>query len=321
MHTNGREQTWDDLPGSSNRNRSQPRRLQGVRRCLAEPTSSAANAVRPGRTGAGTADGHRCVLIVQRLRPPLAVIADVTAIAWRGEQSSRVACTSTSARSARERSSPPRAHRQRRCAGDDDRPAARPPAPGMTEGRSPPLRRRGRTADVLRGALFLLLAGIGSRPASLIGSIASSAPADEPHRRLTSHAEGAAGPVGGRGVGSRRDARDRGGSCPVRPTGGRRCCGGATAPVRRHRWRGRTGPPVILRWVSESAAAPVPSFARRRQEDSGGDGLIRSPSGWTTRRTRVAISWSWPTWDLVSGSKTRRRTSSTWPGAVATTLS
>ncbi len=46
----------------------------------------------------------------------------------------------------------------------------------------------GGAANVLYGALFFLLADLGSQSANLAGSIASSALANELHRRLTFHA-------------------------------------------------------------------------------------------------------------------------------------
>ncbi len=48
----------------------------------------------------------------------------------------------------------------------------------------------GLTANVLYGMLFLLLADAGSQTANVAGSIASSALANELHRRLTFHAGG-----------------------------------------------------------------------------------------------------------------------------------
>ncbi|MGR7027538.1 GtrA family protein [Geodermatophilus sp. URMC 62] len=48
----------------------------------------------------------------------------------------------------------------------------------------------GAVANLLYGALFVLLADLGSQPANLAGSIASSALANELHRRLTFHAGG-----------------------------------------------------------------------------------------------------------------------------------
>src|SRR3954451_437676 len=69
------------------------------------------------------------------------------------------------------------------------------------------------------------------------------------------------------------------------------------------------------------------SWRPRRSSAPGHQGALGSgrvggqPSGWTTRRIRVAISCNWRTWVLASGSKTPRRTSATWPGAVAPTLS
>ncbi len=48
----------------------------------------------------------------------------------------------------------------------------------------------GLTANVLYGVLFLLLADAGSQAANVAGSIASSALANELHRRLTFHAGG-----------------------------------------------------------------------------------------------------------------------------------
>ncbi len=48
----------------------------------------------------------------------------------------------------------------------------------------------GGAANILYGLLFVLLADVGSQPANLAGSIASSALANELHRRLTFHAGG-----------------------------------------------------------------------------------------------------------------------------------
>ena len=46
----------------------------------------------------------------------------------------------------------------------------------------------GRGANVLYAMLFILLSGLGSQPANLVGAVASSALANELHRRLTFHA-------------------------------------------------------------------------------------------------------------------------------------
>ncbi len=48
----------------------------------------------------------------------------------------------------------------------------------------------GGVANLLYGLLFVLLADVGSQPANVAGSIASSALANELHRRLTFHAGG-----------------------------------------------------------------------------------------------------------------------------------
>ncbi|WP_448608249.1 GtrA family protein [Geodermatophilus sp. URMC 60] len=48
----------------------------------------------------------------------------------------------------------------------------------------------GGVANVLYAVLFVLLAGLGSQPANLAGALASSALANELHRRLTFHAGG-----------------------------------------------------------------------------------------------------------------------------------
>lgn len=48
----------------------------------------------------------------------------------------------------------------------------------------------GAVANVLYGALFIAFAGAGSRPANLVGALASSALANELHRRLTFRAGG-----------------------------------------------------------------------------------------------------------------------------------
>ncbi len=48
----------------------------------------------------------------------------------------------------------------------------------------------GGVANVLYGVLFLLLQGLGSQPANLVGALASSALANELHRRLTFRAGG-----------------------------------------------------------------------------------------------------------------------------------
>lgn len=136
---------------------------------------------------------------------------------------------------------------------------------------------------------------------------------------------------GARRTGSRALARraDRQGSPDLRrtrPAAG--LCADRGRPRRPHTGRDRHRP---VRSAVRPRPAPSPGrepAGRRRPGRGGPDrwGGARRHSGqvpvgsmaWLTRwpMARRVRCWAW-----VSGSKTRRRTSSTWPGAVATTFS